>query len=73
MNSNLTKEGEKQGKHHKEDKTDENDGNEEGTQPHTISEDIPAPEPERIDVQNIQQNKTLNRTTASSIRCKILS
>ena len=66
----LAEEGEKVGEHHQEDKTNENESNEEGTEPHTTSEDIPAPEPERMDVQNTQQNrKTLKPN--GSIQCKI--
>ena len=55
--SSLADEEEKEGENSIKDKTDENKGHEERTEPHTISEDIPAPEPERIDRQNIEQNR----------------
>ena len=57
VNSSLADEEEKEGENSIKDKTDENKGHEESTEPHTISEDIPAPEPERIDRQNIEQNR----------------
>ena len=69
----MTKEEENEVKHNKEDRTDENESNEERIEPHTISEDIPAPRPERVDRQNIQQNrKTLKPMTATSTKCQIL-
>ena len=57
VNSNLTEEEEKEVEHSMADKTDENKGNEDLEEPNTISEDIPASEPERMDRQNIQQNR----------------
>ena len=53
----MADEEEKEGENSIKDKTDENKGHEESTEPHTISVDIPAPEPERIDRQNIEQNR----------------
>ena len=49
VNSSLADEEEKEGENCIKDKTDENKGHEESIAPHTISEDIPAHELERID------------------------